>query len=421
MIIGRGAAAWALLALMVLTGCGGRRDGLLVPLGDIQSPGRRIDVLVATTRSSVGASAGQMFTGERSEDLAFADISVSVPPDAARQIGEVQWPEQAPGDPAKDFVTLRADRIDLKEALQRFHVRIAATPKRRALVFVHGYNTRFAEAVYRLAQIVNNSQAPVTPVLFTWPSRGKLLAYAYDRESANYSRDALENVLQALAADPAVNEIAVLAHSMGNWTTLEALRQMAIRNKTLPKKIGNVMLAAPDVDVNAFRRQIATIDASGYHPPFTLFVAQDDDALAVSSRIWGGTTRLGAIDPDQEPYRTLLASAHLTVIDLTKIRDGDRLGHGRFAQSPEIVQLIGRRLAAGQPLSDGASGVGDRINGIAIGATGIVGSAASLAISAPIAIVDHRTRNSLGDRIEELRAHTNALIKLPATPEPAQK
>ena len=160
MIIGRGAAAWALLALMVLTGCGGRRDGLLVPLGDIQSPGRRIDVLVATTRSSVGASAGQMFTGERSEDLAFADISVSVPPDAARQIGEVQWPEQAPGDPAKDFVTLRADRIDLKEALQRFHVRIAATPKRRALVFVHGYNTRFAEAVYRLAQIVNDSQAP---------------------------------------------------------------------------------------------------------------------------------------------------------------------------------------------------------------------------------------------------------------------
>ena len=189
---------------MVLTGCGGRRDGLLIPLGDIQSPGRRIDLLVATTRSSVGASAGQMFTGERSEDLAFADISVSVPPDAARQIGEVQWPDQAPGDPAKSFVTLRADRIDLKEALQRFHVRIAATPKRRALVFVHGYNTRFEEAVYRLAQIVNDSHAPVTPILFTWPSRGKLLAYAYDRESANYSRDALENVLQALAADPAV-------------------------------------------------------------------------------------------------------------------------------------------------------------------------------------------------------------------------
>ena len=420
MIIGRGVTAGALLALMILAGCGGRHDGFLIPLGDVQSPGRRIDLLVATTRSSVGASAGQMFTGERSEDLAFADISVSVPPDAARQIGEVQWPDQAPGDPAKSFVTLRADRIDLKEALRRFHVRIAATPKRRALVFVHGYNTRFEEAVYRLAQIVNDSHAPVTPILFTWPSRGKLLAYAYDRESANYSRDALENVLQALAADPAVNEIAVLAHSMGNWITLEALRQMAIRNKTLPKKIGNVMLAAPDVDVNVFRRQIAAIDASGYHPPFTLFVSQDDDALAVSSRLWGGTTRLGAIDPDQEPYRTLLAPAHLTVIDLTKIRDGDRLGHGKFAESPEIVQMIGLRLAAGQPLSDGKPAVGDHISGIAMGATGILGTAASLAISAPIAIVDHRTRDSLSDRIEDLWAHTKALIKIPTIPLQAQ-
>jgi esterase/lipase superfamily enzyme len=419
-IIGRGVTAGALLALMILAGCGGRHDGFLIPLGDVQSPGRRIDLLVATTRSSVGASAGQMFTGERSEDLAFADISVSVPPDAARQIGEVQWPDQAPGDPAKSFVTLRADRIDLKEALRRFHVRIAATPKRRALVFVHGYNTRFEEAVYRLAQIVNDSHAPVTPILFTWPSRGKLLAYAYDRESANYSRDALENVLQALAADPAVDEIAVLAHSMGNWITLEALRQMAIRNKTLPKKIGNVMLAAPDVDVDVFRRQIAAIDASGYHPPFTLFVSQDDDALAVSSRLWGGTTRLGAIDPDQEPYRTLLAPAHLTVIDLTKIRDGDRLGHGKFAESPEIVQMIGLRLAAGQPLSDGKPAVGDHISGIAMGATGIIGTAASLAISAPIAIVDHRTRDSLSDRIEDLWAHTKALIKIPTIPVQAQ-
>jgi esterase/lipase superfamily enzyme len=172
------------------------------------------------------------------------------------------------------------------------------------------------------------------------------------------------------------------------------------------------MLAAPDVDVDVFRQQIASIEASGYHPPFTLLVSKGDGALAVSSRIWGGTTRLGAIDPDQEPYRTLLAPAHLTVIDLTKVQDGDRLGHGKFAESPEVVQMIGRRLAAGQTLSDGKPAVGDRISGIAMGATGIVGSAASLAISAPIAILDHRTRKSLSDRIDELRAHTNDIIKI---------
>ena len=411
MVVGRGITV---LSLVVLTGCGGVRDGFLIPFGEIQTPGRRIDLLVATTRSSVGASAGQMFTGERSEYLTFADISVAVPPDAGRKIGEVQWPDQAPGDPAKDFVTLRADRIDRKEALRRFHAHIVATPKRRALVFVHGYNTRFEEAVYRLAQIVHDSHAQVTPILFTWPSRGKLLAYAYDRESANYSRDALENVLQALAGDPALDEITILSHSMGNWITLEALRQMAIRNKSLPKKIKNVMLADPDVDVGVFRQQIASIETSGYHPPFTLFVSQDDGALAVSSQIWGGTTRLGAIDPEQEPYRTLLAPAHLTVIDLTKVQDGDRLGHGKFAESPEVVQMIGRRLAAGQSLSDGKPGVGDHISGI-------VGSTASFAISAPIAIVDPRTRESLRDRIEELRVHATDLIKIPDILEKTQK
>jgi esterase/lipase superfamily enzyme len=53
---------------------------------------------------------------------------------------------------------------------------------------------RFDEAVYRFAQITHDSRATAVPVLFTWPSRGKFLAYAYDRESATYSRNALEEV-----------------------------------------------------------------------------------------------------------------------------------------------------------------------------------------------------------------------------------
>jgi esterase/lipase superfamily enzyme len=61
---------------------------------------------------------------------------------------------------------------------------------------VHGFNNRFDDAVYRFAQIVHDSKVPAIPVLFTWPSRGemKLRAYTYDRESANYSRDALESL-----------------------------------------------------------------------------------------------------------------------------------------------------------------------------------------------------------------------------------
>ena len=39
--------------------------------------------------------------------------------------------------------------------------------------------------------------------------------------------------------------------------TVEALRQMSIRDRGIHPKIKNVMLAAPDIDVDVFRRQIA--------------------------------------------------------------------------------------------------------------------------------------------------------------------
>ncbi len=395
--------------LITLTGCGGSPDGLLLPVDVGILPGRRIDILVATTRSSIGVTNGQMFTGERGRGLAFADIAISIPPNGARQIGEVQLPDTAPGNPQKHFVTLSANRIDEAEALKRFHARIATTPKRRALVFVHGYNTSFSDAVFRFAQIVNDTNSPMVPILFTWPSRGKLLAYTYDRESANYSRDALESVLQSLAKDPSVGEIAILAHSMGNWVTLEALRQMAIRNKTLPKKMTNIMLAAPDVDFDVFRLQIASIQSSSQYPPVTLFVSQDDGALALSSRIWGSTARLGSINPQAEPYKAEIERAHINVIDLTDVKNGGILGHGKFAESPEIVQLIGRRLASGQVLSDDKSGFGDKVSNTVMSAAGVVGSAAGLVVSAPIAIVDRRTRDNLSDKFEELGTNATDL------------
>lgn len=387
-----------LAAILALAGCAGKPTGVLSPTAATAPGAAKVDLLVATTRSSQGATPGEMFSGERARGLAFADIAVSLPP--GRQVGEVQWPDNLPGNPATDFVALRADRLDGDAAVKLFNARLAAAPRRNVLLFVHGYNTRFEEAVYRFAQIVHDSGADATPVLFTWPSRGKLLAYSYDRESANYSRDALEAVFQAMAKHPRVGEISILAHSMGNWVTLEALRQMAIRDKAIHPKIRNVMLAAPDVDFDVFRRQVAAMGEK--RPNFTLFVSQDDDALKISSRVWGGEARLGMIDPKLEPFRTELEKARFNVVDLTDVKSSDRTNHGKFAQAPEVVQAIGRRLAAGQTLHDGAAGLGEKIGGAAAGAVSTVGKAAGLVISAPIAIIDPRTRAGLGDQVEDL-------------------
>lgn len=382
----------------ILAGCAGRPQGVLGEYRGTIALVPTVKMLVATTRSDRGANSGELFGGERGRGLAFADIHISIPPDQARKIGEVQWPSRLPGNPATDFVTVRADRLDQKQALGRFYDRLKTTPHQHVLLFVHGYNKRFEEAVYRFAQIVHDSKTPALPVLFTWPSRGQLLAYTYDRESANYSRDALEAVLQHMARDRAVKEISILAHSMGNWVTLEALRQMAIRDKRIAPKIKNVMLAAPDVDV--FRRQIAAI--GDQRPPFTLFVSQDDRALAISQRVWGNEARVGAVDPTKEPYRSIFERARVTVIDLTKRSSSDRTNHAKFATSPQVVQMIGQRLASGQTLSDGKPGLGERVGLAATSAAKTVGSAAGLAVSAPLAIVDGRTRDSLGSQVRSL-------------------
>ena len=304
-----------------------------------------------------------------------------------------------PGDPARDFVTVRADELDLNQAIAAFDGRLMKLKPsdRHVLLFVHGYNTRFEEAVYRFAQIAHDDNAPVVPVLFTWPSRGRLFDYVYDRESATYSRDALEARAPGDGEGPDVTAISILAHSMGNFVTVEALRQMAIRNRGLSPKIKDIMLAAPDIDFDVFRREIAEIEASGKTPPVTLFVSKDDKALAASSLIAGNEPRLGEIDPHAEPYKAALDEARVHVIDLTSIQADGPTNHGKFAQS-EVVTTIGRRLSEGQTLTDARATMGERIGGVAQSAAGTLGKAATLAVSAPVAIVDPNTRDTLEDQ-----------------------
>jgi len=394
------ALAGAALAIATLAGCAQRPVGVLLPV-DATVPGASVvNMMVATVRKPTDGP--DVFTGERSRVASFAEIDVSIPPDANRKVGDVQWPKQVPGNPATDFVTLKLETATQPQAIAWFNKRIKATPGRKALVFVHGYNNRFDDAVFRFAQIIHDSRADITPILFTWPSRGSLLAYGYDRESNGFSRDALERLLTFISNDPNVSEISILAHSMGNVVTLEALRQMAIRKGHIPAKIRNVMLAAPDVDADVFR--VFFDDLGHPKPNFTIFVSQDDKALAVSKRVWGDMPRIGQIDPEAEPYKTEFAHNNVTFIDLTKLKSDDPLNHGKFASSPEVVQSIGVRLADGQAMTDSRVGVGERIIEMTSNAASTVGTAAGLVIAAPVAVVDPNTRDNFGQHVGNLGA-----------------
>jgi len=385
------------IAIMIvgLAGCASPH-GVLEPVAAAAPGTSQVEMLVATTRKRTVPA--EMFSGERGPGLDYADIVVSIPPDSVRQIGEVQHPRQIPGNPATDFVTLKADYNDRPQAIANFRRLVHASPRRRVLVFVHGFNNRFEDAVFRFAQFVHDSGADeVVPILFTWPSRGSLFAYGYDRESAAYSRDALEEDLRAIAKNPEVNEITIVAHSMGNWVTLEALHQMAVRDGRVAGKIRDVMLAAPDVDVDLARVLISGMGPN--KPRFTLFTSVNDHALAVSRKFWG-EPRLGSIDPNQEPERSVLAQEGIDVINLSGVSSPDQLNHGTFSQNPRIAELIGRSIETGQTLTDAKVGFGEQILQTTAGAAAGVGHAAGLVVSAPVAVIDPVSREQFGEEVD---------------------
>ncbi|RUM27521.1 alpha/beta fold hydrolase [Rhizobium vallis] len=395
-----------LVATVVIAGCGGRPIGVMQAAGTVPPGTSKVDLLVATTRAADDNPA-VLFSGERGTGLTVNAVDVSIPPEANRKVGQVQWPKRLPADPLRDFVTVSVDPLEGERAGETW-LKSHMPKSRRVLVFVHGFNNRYEDAVYRFAQIVHDSHADVAPVVFTWPSRASIFDYNYDKESTNYSRDALEELLTRTAANPAVSDVTIMAHSMGTWLTVEALRQMAIRNGHVASKINNVILASPDLDVDVFGRQFMSLGKE--KPHFTIFVSQDDRALALSRRISGNVDRLGQIDPSAEPYRSKLEAAGITVLDLTKLKGGDRLNHGKFAESPEVVKLIGDRLIAGQTITDSNVGLGEAVGAVAMGAAQTAGSAVSVAVSTPIAIFDPRTRRNYDAQLKRLGQSMNNTV-----------
>lgn len=386
-----------LMLCAMVSACVGTPEGVLEPVVETSPDATLLPIMVATTRAP-SASRGVLFSGERGSNIDLTEIVVSIPPAKNRQVGQVQWPKKLPPNPATDFATASVTPVTSMEEIQKW-LRKNRSPNGRLLIFVHGFNNRYESAVYRFAQIAHDSGAAATPVLFTWPSRGSVFAYGYDKESTNYSRTALESLLTAAVHNPEIKEVTVLAHSMGTWLTVEALRQMAIRNNGVPSKIQNVILAAPDLDIDVFRVQLA--DMGPKKPKFTVFVSRDDRALDLSRRISGNVDRLGQIDINNAEYGAVLAQEGITLLDLSALQAGDSLNHSKFADSPEVVKLLGDRLIAGQTVTDQEIGVGEKIGAAALSVSNTVGSAAGIAASVPIAIVDPATRRSLdeqGDR-----------------------
>ena len=327
-----------LLAAISVSACATRPTSLLIPTGQTLEGAAHVNVLTVSTRKKSDVL-GQIYTGERGETPTMMSIDVAIPPSHSK--GKVEWPQRHPaGNPASEFTTLSKTEIADEDLLPWFRKQ---QTNGRVIIFVHGFNAKYSDAVYRVAQISNDLDTAAAPVLFTWPSRGRFLSYLYDKESATYSRDALEEVLHEAVQTPEVKEVSIVAHSMGAWLTMEALRQSSIRNGSLNPKIKHVVLASPDIDSDVFAQQFATLGEN--RPQFTFVISKDDLALKLSRFIAGNTDRMGMVDLEDADYMAHFRETKgINVIDVSKLNTRSFIGHSKFSANESVIDLISELL-----------------------------------------------------------------------------
>ncbi|HEY4193615.1 MAG TPA: alpha/beta hydrolase [Mesorhizobium sp.] len=326
------------LALLV-AGCGTNRTDELLGSAIVTASVTQISgnhsIFIATTRKR-SDDPSKVFDGERSATLNFARVNVTVP--ATHQTGQIERKSRGKSDdPSKYFMASEVVGYDTAPKFSKALNADIAARGGRVMLFVHGYNTGFDDAVYRLSQIVHDAGYPGTPVLFSWASGASTTSYVYDKESASAARDQLEVTLRMLEQSGA-RRIDIVAHSMGTWVTMETLRQMAITgDRDLAGKLGDVVLASPDIDVDVFKSQMRRYGKPD--KPFILLLSDDDRALRISGMIAGSRPRVGDYKNAAD-----LADYGVTVVDLSNAKGNDTFNHTKFADNPALVKELGQRL-----------------------------------------------------------------------------
>ena len=325
----------------------------LIPVNAPGRAERSVEVLAATTRERAPNSEID-FTADRAPNINYQQYVVAIPPNHVG--GKIEWPSQTPGNPGTDFVVVENRPLTEAGFARAIESKLASkgSASGAVLVFVHGYNTSHPEAVFRVAELAADLRSRGAAVLFSWPSRAELRDYLTDRESATYSRDYLEHVLNQIAGVPDVHNIYLVAHSMGNWLAVETLRQAKLRERSpFLKKLKEVVLLAPDIDVNVFRTQL---DAIGkLNRPIIVAVSRDDRALATSERLAGGVPRVGNVLIDNPRAQAAIKRYGLDVVDLSQVKSEDYFAHSKFADALPELQNIAQSGGGARGRNPGAA------------------------------------------------------------------
>lgn len=316
--------------LLLLASCTDRSFTPTVP--EALARGTPRTIFAATNR---GALPNGNYGAQRSDGISLLELTVSIPP--SRQPGTLKFGYADP-DPATEFTMAGRRQFGSEAAFAaRLREELMQLPpaERDVTVFVHGYNSTQAETAFRAAQLSHDIDIPGATVIYSWPSKGKALGYAYDGDSVLYSRDGLEHLLRRLRSSGA-GRVVVVAHSMGSLLAMEALRQIEIKTPGWSARhLGGVVLMSPDLDVDVFKSQMERF--AEVPQPFVIFSSRKDRVLTLSQRLRGldRRGRLGNLDSIED-----ISGLPIEFIDTTALADGAESQHFVAASSPALLALL---------------------------------------------------------------------------------
>ena len=309
-----------------------------------------VEVFFGTDRADKGPPGAPAFTGDRGRALTLGSVEVSVPRRHTPGRVERPWSRTLFGvtvsgreDPEQHFIIQGIEVLDRDGFIARLRDVVDASEgfEDQVLVFVHGFNVSFDAAAYRTAQIAYDLEFDGAAVFYSWPSRGNIADYEYDQNSARQARRYLGDFLELVRAESGAETIHLIAHSMGNDPLMEVLAQTADRNRGAGPLFNEIILAAPDIDVDLFTDLAERV--RGISTGMTLYASGADRALQVSRAYARGVPRAGDV-PDGGP----VVVSGIDTIDITEIGAALlSLNHSEYAENRELLDDIGVLLKLG--------------------------------------------------------------------------
>jgi esterase/lipase superfamily enzyme len=246
-----------------------------------------------------------------------------------------------------------------------------SNPGRDLLVFIHGFDNTFSDAVTRAAfnrEWLAGSQMPgtdTTVIAFSWPSKGKIIAfpvlqadYLADQHMARNSGPALmaflANLEPILAAARAKScRVTLLAHSMGNLAFQSAVENWFLSGNGDASMFDLAILAAGDCRYDTFD-QPNLAGLSGLvrlAQRVSTYYSHADQVLQLSMVVNLGAKRLGQDGPHNRADQSAFPPAQYQMVDCSAFRDYEfnfLTSHQYYRQSPNVRKIIATEM--GGPL-----------------------------------------------------------------------